>query len=73
MCCAAARPLGYVDSAVMLNARLRPRLPLLHVVAMTGALGERVEPASQPQAEAWRWRDGGGSSVTVEFVHGRLM
>ena len=69
---AAARPLGYVDSAVMLNARLRPRLPLLHVVAMTGALGERVEPASQPQAEAWRWRDGGGSSVTAEFVHGRL-
>ena len=30
---AAARPLGYVDSTMMLNARLHPRLPLLHVVA----------------------------------------
>ena len=40
---AAARPLGYVDSAVMLNARLRPRLPLLHVVAMTGALVGHVQ------------------------------
>src|SRR5665647_3742236 len=37
---AANRPIGHVDSAVMLNARLRAGMTLLHVVAMTRALGE---------------------------------
>ena len=37
---AARRPIGYVDSAVMLNAKLKPGVTLLHVVAMTKALGE---------------------------------
>ena len=37
---AAERPIGYVASAVMLNAKLKPGVTLLHVVAMTRALGE---------------------------------
>ena len=37
---AANRPIGYVDSAVMLNAKLKPKASLMHVVAMTRSLGE---------------------------------
>ena len=33
---AADRPIGYVDSAVMLNAKLKPGVNLLHVVATPG-------------------------------------
>ena len=36
---AANRPIGYVDSAVMLNAKIKPGATLLHVVAMTRSLG----------------------------------
>lgn len=68
---ASARPIGYCDSAVMLNAKLRPGVNLLHVMAMTRALGEQVGPKEQ-QPEVYRWTDGSGSSVTCEFVHGKL-
>lgn len=69
---AANRPMGYVGSAVMLNAKLRPRLPLLHVVALTQSLGERLSP-DEAMPEVYRWRDPGGSSVTAEFSGGRLV
>lgn len=69
---AAKRPIGYVDSAVMLNARLRPGMTLMHVVAMTRALGElRSEKDAQP--EVFRWRDAGDSHVDATFVGGRLV
>ena len=45
---AADRPVGYVGSAVMLNARLKQGMPLLDVLALTRALGERQSP---PEAE----------------------
>lgn len=68
---AADRPIGYVDSAVMLNAKLKPGATLLHVVAMTRALGElRSPPGSQP--ELFRWTDGTQSHVTCEFHGGKL-
>ena len=68
---AAARPVGYCDSAVMLNAKLRPGVNLLHVVAMTRALGEQMgERDAQP--EVYRWTDGSGSHVTCEFLRGQL-
>ena len=41
---ASNRPVGYCDSAVMLNAKLRPGVNLLHVMAMTKALGEQLSP-----------------------------
>jgi hypothetical protein len=69
---AADRPLGYVDSAVMLNARLKPRSTLLHVVAQTRALGQPLSPENA-QPEIFRWTDGGGSSVTCEFARGKLV
>ena len=68
---AADRPMGYVDSAVMLNAKLRPRLPLLHVLALTQSLGERLS-AAEAQPEVYRWSDPGQSRVIAEFEGGRL-
>lgn len=69
---AANRPMGYVGSAVMLNAKLKPKVPLVHVVAMTRSLGERLSEEGQTP-EIYRWTDGSHSHVTCEFVGGRLM
>jgi hypothetical protein len=69
---AAQRPIGYVDSAVMLNAKLRPGVTLMHVVAMTRALGEpKSEKDTQP--ELFRWTDGSQSYVDCEFLGGKLV
>jgi hypothetical protein len=69
---ASNRPVGHCDSAVMLNAKLRPGVNLLHVMAMTKALGEQLSPKEQ-QPEVYRWTDGGASHVTCEFAHGKLV
>jgi hypothetical protein len=68
---AASQPIGYVGSAVMLNAKLKPGVTLLHVVAMTRALGE-LKSARQTQPELYRWTDGTQSHVSCEFHNGRL-
>ena len=68
---AANRPIGYVDSAVMLNAKLRPGDNLLHVVAMTRALGQLQSPPDT-QPEVFRWTDGSDSQVSCVFLHGKL-
>jgi hypothetical protein len=65
-------PVGYVASAVMLNAKLKPGVNLLHVLARTQALGERLS-AEGEQPEIYRWTDGGASSVTCEFANGKLV
>lgn len=68
---AADHPKGWVDSAVMLNARLRPGVNLLHIMALTRSLGERVsEDGVDP--EVFRWTDGGGISVTCQLSGGKL-
>ena len=68
---AAARPIGYVASAVMLNAKLKTGMTLLHVVAMTHAFGKLLsEKGHQP--EVFRWTDNGDSHVTCEFSGGKL-
>ena len=68
---AADRPKGYVGSAVMLHAKLRRGVNLLHVMAITKSLGERLS-AEGEQPEVYRWTDGTGSLVTCEFHNGRL-
>jgi len=68
---AAGQPIGYVGSAVMLNAKLRPGLTLLHVTAMTRALGELKSP-QDTQPELYRWTDGTYSHVNCEFCDGKL-
>ena len=69
---AADRPIGYVDSAVMLNAKLKPKMTLLHVVAMTRSLGELRSPRDE-QPEVYRWRDNGESFVDATFAEGKLV
>lgn len=65
---ASARPVGRVDSAVMLQARLRPGLTLLQVIDRSGSLGERLDDG----ADRWRWRDDGGAAVVIDLERGRL-
>ena len=65
------RPIGYVDSAVMLNAKLKPKATLLHVVAMTRALG-LLKSVKGEQPEVFEWKDGTESTVTCTFVGGKL-
>lgn len=69
---ASQRPIGYVGSAVMLNAKLKPKVNLMHVVAMTRSLGVLMSEEGQ-DPEIYRWTDGTDSYVTCEFVHGRLV
>ena len=64
---AAGAPIGHIDSAVMLNAKLSAGLPMLRVVTLTRSLGRRM--ADQP--ETWAWADASGSEVTVVFDKGR--
>jgi hypothetical protein len=68
---AAGRPIGHVDSAVMLHSRLQTGQKLLHVVGLTRSLGQLLTPADA-QPERYRWQDAGGSHVDCEFADGRL-
>jgi hypothetical protein len=68
---ASNRPVGYVASAVMLNAKLRQGVTMLHVMALTRALGELRSP-KDVQPEHYRWTDGGGSYVDAVFDGGKL-
>jgi hypothetical protein len=68
---AADRPVGYCDSAVMLNAKLKPGVNLLHVMAMTRAIGELLSQEGV-DPELFRWTDSTGSHVTCEFKGGKL-
>ena len=70
---ASAEPVGSLDSAVMLHAKLRPGMTLPQVLAVTGSLGEKTETRSANSEESWRWRDAGGSAVTVHLRHGRVV
>ncbi len=65
------RPIGYVDSAVMLNAKLKPGMSLLHVVAMTKSLGA-LQTVQDAQPEIFRWSDGSESRVDATFTGGKL-
>jgi hypothetical protein len=64
---AGSAPVGHVDSAVMLNAKLREGLQMLQVLALTKSLGRRVNP----DREVYEWADDGGSKVVVTFANGR--
>ena len=64
---AAESPLGRVDNAVMLHARLHAGLPMAKVVALTNSLGQRADD----RTEVFTWADGGGAAVTITFANGR--
>jgi hypothetical protein len=68
---AADRPIGHVASAVMLNAKLKKGVNLMHVIAMTRSLGKLLtEKDTQP--EIYSWTDASESVVTCTFVGGKL-
>lgn len=69
---AANRPIGTVDSAVMLNAKLKPGVTLLHVTAMTQSLGQLLSEKDR-QPELYRWSDNSQSYVDGEFRNGKLV
>ena len=60
-------PVGHVDSAVMLHAKLRTGLRLIDILPLTRSLGEKV--ADDP--ETFVWRDASGARVRVELRQGR--
>lgn len=64
---AAQAPVGHVDSAVMLQARLRVGQPLGDVIRAAGSLGRRVKE----HPETFAWTDRGDVRLEVEFVNGR--
>jgi hypothetical protein len=68
---AAHQPMGYVGSAVMLNAKLRKGVNLLHVMALTRSIG-LLQTEKDAQPEIFRWQDAGGSHVTCTFMNGKL-
>ena len=64
---AAGRPVGSIDNAVMLHAKLKPGLRLLEILPMTRSLGQKL--ADDP--ETFVWTDAGGDRVRVELRNGR--
>ena len=68
---AADRPIGHVASAVMLNAKLRKGLSLMHVIAMTRSLGE-LQSEKDVQPEVYTWADTSESVVSCTFLGGKL-
>lgn len=66
---AQSSPVGSIESAVMLNAKLREGLRMLDVLPLTRSLGRKL--ASEPE-EVWGWSDAGGVRVELVFAKGRL-
>lgn len=65
---AAARPVGRVDNAVMLHARLRTGMRLVGVMKLTRSLGEVVSQ----DPEVFVWADDAGDRVRVELTAGKV-
>ncbi|MBC7939229.1 MAG: hypothetical protein H7Z19_05595 [Chitinophagaceae bacterium] len=68
---AAGRPVGRVDSAVMLHSKLHAGLRLVDLLKLTRSLGTRLSDPADTAHEGYAWRDDAGDLVEVEFVQGR--
>lgn len=66
---AGSAPVGYIDSAVMLNAKLQPGMPMLQLVVLTKSLGRKLSD----EPETWGWSDPGGSQLRVEVARGKVV
>ena len=64
---ASRAPVGRVDSAVMLNAKLKPGMTLLQVLTLTESLGRKVSD----QPERFEWADASGAGVVITMARGR--
>ena len=63
-----ANPIGHLKRW---HAKLKPGVTLMHVIAMTRALG-KLQTVKDVQPEVFRWTDGTDSHVTCTFVGGKL-
>ncbi|MED5620590.1 hypothetical protein [Ideonella sp. BN130291] len=66
-------PMGHVESAVMLQSKLKPGLRLIDVLKITRSLGERLDSTGAAGPERWRWTDPGGDQLTLALRGGRLV
>jgi hypothetical protein len=64
---AAGAPVGRVDSAVMLHAKLQPGMRLMNVIQLTRSLGRKLSD----DPERYEWVDDSGARVTLELRDGR--
>jgi uncharacterized protein (DUF58 family) len=72
---ASGAPVGHVDSAVMLNAKLRSGMRLIDIIPLTRSLGQAGNPEGLQDAQAletFTWTDAAGVAVRVELRAGRL-
>lgn len=65
-------PVGRVDSAVMLQAKLRPGMSMLQVIGLTKSLGRKLDTGDAKDQDDWAWSDEGHSTVRLCFVRGKL-
>jgi uncharacterized protein (DUF58 family) len=65
---ASRRPVGALNSAVMLQAQLHKGMRLPEVLRLTHSLGRKL--ADDP--ETFAWIDGGGDAVHIELRDGRV-
>jgi hypothetical protein len=69
---ASGRPVGQVDNAVMLHARLRTGLRLVEVLKLTRSLGTPLHTGLQVVDESFAWVDAAGDRVEVDLHQGRV-
>jgi uncharacterized protein (DUF58 family) len=70
---AAGRPVGHVDNAVMLHAKLHRGMRLPQVLRITASLGQQGSAgAEQVSEEQFTWTDSAGDRVELRFRDGRL-
>jgi hypothetical protein len=67
---AAAQPIGRIDNAVMLHAKLRTGLRLIDVMKLAGSLGRPDAGNDAKGGEVFFWTDEAGDSVRVELRAG---
>lgn len=60
-------PVGHVDSAVMLHAKLNVGLSMQKIVVLAQSLGRHL--SDEPQT--WAWEDTSGARLQIVFVKGR--
>jgi uncharacterized protein (DUF58 family) len=61
-------PVGQIDNAVMLHAKLHAGQRLPEILKVTRSLGIKVSD----QPEVFEWRDAAGDAVRIELVRGKL-
>ena len=69
---AAGRPVGRVDNAVMLHARLRTGLRLVDIMKLTRSLGQALSGNKTQDPEVFVWTDDAGDRVRVELIAGKV-